>query len=245
MRTNRMSLPETVRPGKSEFDEYANDYDGALNKGLAITGEAKEYYAEGRVKWLKRVLGEQGQPVGEMVLDFGCGTGTSASVLLEGLGCREYVGYDPSADSIDQARKLNDGLAARFTSVTTEVAEGMFDLAFCNGVFHHIPIEHRAEAAAMVWRSLKPGGVFAFWENNPWNPMVVWIMSKVPFDRDAIMLFPANAMRLLRGAGFEIQVKDYQFVFPKSLAMARGLEPSLRKLPLGGQYLILAKKPVR
>lgn len=242
MRTNGMPSPETLPPGKSEFDEYADDYDAALNKGLAITGEAKEYYAEGRVKWLKRVLGEQGLAMPEKVLDYGCGTGTSASVLLEGLGCREYVGYDPSADSIEQARHLNPGLPVRFTNVATEVPEGVFDLAFCNGVFHHIPLEYRAEAASMVWKSLKPGGVFAFWENNPWNPMVVWMMSRVPFDRDAIMLFPANAMRLLRGAGFEIVAKDYQFVFPKSLAGMRGLEPSMRKLPLGGQYLVLARK---
>jgi len=35
-----------------EFDGYAEDYDAALRKGLAVSGESKEYFAERRVEWL-------------------------------------------------------------------------------------------------------------------------------------------------------------------------------------------------
>jgi len=44
------------------------------------------------------------------------------------------------------------------------------DLAYCNGVFHHIAPDARPEALAMIRDALKPGGLFAFWENNAWNP---------------------------------------------------------------------------
>jgi hypothetical protein len=94
-----------------------------------------------------------------------------------------------------------------------------------------------------VLQALKPEAFFAFWENNPWNPIVHWMMSKVPFDHDAVMLFPAGAKRLLREAGFSIVSRDHQFIFPAWLSAGRALEPVLRKFPLGGQYQILARKP--
>jgi hypothetical protein len=68
-------------------------------------------------------------------------------------------------------------------------------------------------------------------------------MSKVPFDDDAIMLFPGEVRRLLRGARFEVLGRDYQFVFPGVLSFARFMEPALRKFPLGGQYQVLARRP--
>jgi SAM-dependent methyltransferase len=154
------------------------------------------------------------------------------------------LGYDPSASSIQQARSENTDSLAHFEHASDAVPENAFDLAFTNGVFHHIPPEHRAEAMALVWRSLKPGGYFAFWENNRWNPMVHFIMSRVPFDQDAQMLFPHQARQLLRAAGFDITLTDYLFIFPAAFKFLRSLEPSLCKLPLGGQYLVLARKPL-
>ena len=58
----------------SEFDEYAADYDAALNRGLSLTGESKEYFAMERVKWVSRCLADLGARPSR-VLDFGCGTG--------------------------------------------------------------------------------------------------------------------------------------------------------------------------
>lgn len=230
-------------PTPAEFDAYAANYDAALNQGLALTGESKEYYAAGRVRWLRsRLTRHDCRP--ESCLDFGCGTGTSAEFLRNGLGVAHYLGFDPSADSILQARQQTPWTAAQFTADETAVAKGTFDLAFCNGVFHHIPLEQRLEAARLVWRALKPGGLFAFWENNRWNPAVHFVMSRVPFDKDAQMLFPFQARKLLHAAGFQILETDSCFVFPGPLAALRGLEPWLCKLPLGGQYLVLAQKPL-
>lgn len=226
----------------SEFDAYASDYDAALDKGLKLTGEPKEYFASHRISWLKQRLNNVSASA-HRTLDFGCGTGTSCTYLLEGFGLSQYLGYDPSASSISEARADNSDARASFEHAAEAVPAETFDLAFTNGVFHHIPPEHRAEAAALVWRSLKPGGYFAFWENNRWNPMVHFIMSRVPFDQDAQMLFPHQARQLLRAAGFDITLTDYLFIFPAAFKFLRPLEPSLCKLPLGGQYLVLARKP--
>jgi hypothetical protein len=88
---------------------------------------------------------------------------------------------------------------------------------------------------------MAPGGTFALWENNSWNPGARWVMSRIPFDRDAVMLSPSGAARMLKGAGFEILSLDFAFVFPKRLRWARPLERGLCKLPLGAQYQLLCR----
>ena len=52
------------------FDEFAEDYDSALEQGLSVSGENKHYYAEGRVRWLAARLQRLGL-VPHAVLDFG------------------------------------------------------------------------------------------------------------------------------------------------------------------------------
>ena len=229
------------KPPASEFDTYASNYDEALNRGLALTGEAKEYFAAGRVKWLRKRL-DALHCTPSNCLDFGCGTGTAVPFLRDELKIASYSGFDPSAESIAQAVQQNSWAAATFTSDEGSLESRGFDLAFCNGVFHHIDPDQRESAATLVWQSLKTGGVLAFWENNRWNPAVHYAMSRVPFDRDAKMLFPSQARSLLRKVGFSVLSTDFCFVFPGALRSLRFLEPALCKLPLGGQYLVLARR---
>ena len=102
--------------------------------------------------------------------------------------------------------------------------------------------EARELSIDLVWRALKPGGVFSFWENNPWNPGTRYVMSRIPFDRDAITLSPPTARQLLEKGRFKILHTDFLFFFPRSLGWFRRLESHLSLFPLGAQYLVLAKK---
>lgn len=226
-----------------EFDEFAEDYDVALEKGLALSGEGKDYFAAGRMGWLANRLGQLNQKP-STALDFGCGTGSATPFFFETLGISHLVGTDPSEKSLSVARNTWQDFAVTFRStenVPSSEADKV-DLAFCNGVFHHIPPADRAAALASIYRDLKPGGYFAFFENNPWNPVTRYAMSRVHFDRDAILVWPHEARGLLRSAGFSVVRTDYLFFFPKSLAFMRGMEPGLAWLPMGGQYLVLARK---
>jgi trans-aconitate methyltransferase len=150
-------------------------------------------------------------------------------------------GVDVSAASLETARKMHKRDGTTFALIEEPIGP-TFDLAFCNGVFHHIPVAERHAAAAYVHEALVPGGFFALWENNPWNPGTRYVMSRVPFDRDAITLTPPQSRRMLRDAGFDIVRTDYLFVFPHLLRAFRPLERVLAPLPLGGQYLVLARK---
>jgi SAM-dependent methyltransferase len=116
-------------------------------------------------------------------------------------------------------------------------------LVFCNGVFHHIPPGERPAAIDFIAKALRSKGLFAFWENNPWNPGTRYVMSRIPFDRDAITLSPPEARRLLRAGGFEILRTDFQFVFPRVLGWFRRFETALSPVPIGAQYQVLCRKP--
>jgi hypothetical protein len=109
-----------------------------------------------------------------------------------------------------------------------------------NGVLHHIRPGERLATIQSVFNALRPGGLFALWENNPWNPGTRLIMSRIAFDRDAIMLSIPESRALLEEGGFNQLSTDTRFFFPKMLGALRGLEKFLSPTRLGGQYMILA-----
>jgi len=225
----------------ADFDRYAAEYDAALARGLSVSGEDKEHFARGRVDWLAGCLARLNVHA-KTVLDFGCGTGSATPFLLGMPGMTSLVGVDVSARSLDHARQEHGGAAARFQLFSEYQPNGTFDLAFCNGVFHHIPITDRPAAVQYIARALRPGGMFAMWENNPWNPGTRYVMSRIPFDRDAVTLTPREARALVRANGFDIVDTTFLFIFPRALRWLRALEPPLARLPFGAQYQVLCRK---
>jgi SAM-dependent methyltransferase len=225
----------------SSFDRYASDYDAALARGIALSGEEKEYFARGRTACVAEWVRQLGRPI-ETVLDFGCGTGTSVPLLLEALRPRRVVGVDPSVESIGIARTRYGGGCCEFYTNEEYRPDGRIDLAFCNGVFHHIAPAERSTALRYVHAVLAPGGIFAFWENNPLNPGTRYVMSRIPFDHDAVRMRAGQARVLLRQGGFTVLRTEFLFVFPRLLKALRWMEPRLSRFPLGAQYGILCRK---
>jgi SAM-dependent methyltransferase len=225
----------------SEFDRYAGSYDRALNQGLSLSGESKEYFAHERVRWLAARLSDLGvQPA--HVLDYGCGTGGTSLVLLEQFHAQMVVGVDASRESLDVARQAHAAPRLQFETMSELEPSGQFEVAYCNGVFHHVAPEQRLEALGYVHRSLSEGGYFGLWENNPWNPGTRLVMRRIPFDRDAKLLSPPQARELLTRAGFDVLRTDFLFLFPRVLSLLRPLEARLARFPAGAQYMVLCRK---
>jgi SAM-dependent methyltransferase len=225
----------------AEFDRYAEEYDAALEQGISVSGEDKHYFARGRVTWLAQQLASQNFTP-RTVLDFGCGTGTATPYLLECPGVEKVIGVDISPKSIAVARRTFGSDRAEFFTLPDFTPNGKIDVAYCNGVFHHIPPAERPEALSYVLRSLRPGGYFALWENNPWNPATRYVMRRCPFDADAITLTPPEARQLVHRHGFQVSSTHYLFIFPRTLSFLRWMEPRVARLPLGTQYQILCRK---
>jgi len=183
---------QTKMTNTPEFDRYAKDYNAAIAPRLSLTGESKEYFARARVIWLSNHLGRLQQKP-KSVLDFGCGTGLATPFFFDLLGVESVLGVDVSPMSLDVARRQYGCARVEFLMLDEYQPNEQIDLAFCNGVFHHIPLSERPAAVSYIRRSLRPGGLFALWENNPWNPIVRYNMNHAPIDRNAIPLTPPKA----------------------------------------------------
>ena len=222
----------------AEFDRFARSYEQDLAKSLAVTGESREFYAQKRIDWTAQCVEQLGHPV-RRILDYGCGDGSNVPMLAARFNVEQVLGVDVSAESIAVARQTNPSSSFQFMCTGEWTPDGAVDLAFTNGVFHHIPPGERAACLDAIRRSLQPGGLFAFWENNPWNPGTQFVMSRCAFDEHAIKISPRNAKKLLSSAGFKILRTDSLFYFPRRLSFLRPAETWLRPLPLGGQYVVL------
>jgi len=225
-----------------EFDRHADTYDEDLNQALSLSGEKKDYFARERVQWLALRLARLGENP-RAALDYGCGIGDTSVFLREFLKVQSVLGLDVSTRSLERARSAYGSATCHFLTFTDYQPAESMDLAYCNGVFHHIPPSQRDSAIAYIYRCLRPGGLFALWENNPWNPGTRYVMERCVFDRDAVTITPPRASRMLSKGGFEILGVDYRFFFPRLLKSLRFLEPGLSWFPLGGQYQVLCRKP--
>jgi hypothetical protein len=67
-------------------------------------------------------------------------------------------------------------------------------------------------------------------------------MSRIPFDRDAILVSPPHARAILRQGGFRVLRSDFLFLFPRQLAFLRPIERRVARIPIGAQYQVLCQK---
>src|SRR5215213_3776161 len=226
---------------KKEFDHLADNYQQSISPWVRITGENIEFYAHSRVKWVAKQLEQMGiHP--HKILDFGCGVGVAIPFLLEEFGRdSEIIGVDVSSDSLDVARSKYGSRNISFETLDNYVPNQSIDLVYCNGVFHHIPLDKRDGAVSYVHDSLRPNGLFALWENNPWNPLTRYNMAHAEIDQNAIPIIARHGTRLVTANGFELLKMRYCFIFPAFLKSLRSLEPVVSQLPFGAQYVIFSR----
>jgi trans-aconitate methyltransferase len=225
----------------SDFDRYAEGYVDALAKGLSYTGENWDYFARGRVALLRERLSARQTHI-TTAMDFGCGEGSTLALLRDACGASHLYGVEAAGEFVRRASELHAHPQHSFVSVDQWPDTQAVDLVYCNGVFHHILPAQRPATLRFIRRALRPGGVFALFENNPWNPGTRWVMSRIPFDADAHVLSARRSWTMLETAGFRPVGLDFLFVFPRALSAFRPLEQRLRRFPLGAQYLVLAER---
>jgi SAM-dependent methyltransferase len=138
-----------------------------------------------------------------------------------------------------------EGIDARHQTdfVRIPFADASADLITAVCIFHHVEEHDRLPLLLDMVRVLRPGGLFAMIEHNPWNLATQWIVRRSPVDENAHLLFPGRSRRLLRRAGLQIEAEEFFLYLPEKLYLRFGaIESGLRKVPLGGQYLMLGRK---
>jgi SAM-dependent methyltransferase len=225
-----------------EFDRYASQYENLLEdplRGLFSSGRDSFFHVRKRdliLRYMKRQKLDSGQL---SWLDLGCGKGELLKLL--GASFRTAHGCDPSSGMLQEGV----GLDIRHQSDPGQIPfpDGHFDFVSAVCVFHHVPVEARPALVQEVRRVLKPAGIFAIIEHNPYNPLTQWIVSRTPVDQDAVLLRAKQSRRLMEENGFdEVQTRYFLYSPEKVYRLAPTLEDHLEGLPLGGQYMATGKK---
>ncbi len=228
----------------STFDSAAAVYLQQLDQGISLSGESADYFVQGRVQFLADYLEHQIPLHSLQVLDFGCGVGNACETLRTELRAQCVTGLDCSASSLELAQQRYGEQHYAWSVDGQSIPSESMDVVYTSGVFHHIAPEQRQFELQRIYDWLKPGGYFAFFENNPWNPGTRWVMSRIPFDRDAQCLSTIESRKQLLQAGFEVHVTRSLFYFPRLLKFLRPVEGLLAAVPLGAQYVVIGKRPL-
>ena len=228
---------------RAEFDAFAAGYDGGIGDPLKrLAGKSVDTFFEHKVDWLLRNLSPTGR-----LLDFGCGTGIFLRTLRRSGAPLELFGCDISAGMVDAARAgWNAGAVPVLQAVAPgplPLADAQFDVVTSVCVLHHIEPAARLGAIRELIRVLKPGGRLVVFEHNPFNPATRWLVARAPIDANAQLLPAAGCARLLSLSGAEHARTDYVLFFPPRLRRLWSLERFLARVPLGGQYVVVGRKP--
>lgn len=128
-----------------------------------------------------------------VVVDLGCGTGTSTALLVEKFRTASVTGIDNSADMLTAARKM------KLTSVNWQEVDasnwayedqGKYDLIFSNALLHWLGA-HETLMPQLVDR-LSPGGVLAVQMPRNFDQPSHMLVSDVLGDMGLTQLIPTG-----------------------------------------------------
>lgn len=236
-------------PHGADFDAVARQYKAIHSENVRVFGESSDFFLRVKVELLQTQLDRllPGRPA-LRVLDVGCGIGRFEEQAAR--VCPEWriLGLDLSRESLRAASEeasTAQHCYCAYDGLSMPVLPGSVDLAVLVCVLHHVLPPARAALITETVRTLRPGGLLAVFEHNPFNPLTRRIVERCEFDRDAQLLSLGQTDRLLRGAGLRLRRWGYFLFFPQKLRALRFLEPGLlRYVPLGGQhYSIFEKYP--
>lgn len=145
---------------------------------------------------------------GHRVLEIGCGTGNLTVRTKRIHPGVEVVGSDPDPLALARAERKGRGLTGirfdRGYAQQLPYGDAEFDRVLSSMMLHHLPDDVRADAAAEVFRVLRPGGRLHLVDiggaMTPHDGLVARLMMH---NRHVAGNTGDSIPRLLRGAGFE------------------------------------------
>lgn len=174
------------------------------------------------------------------LLDVGCGTGQLLRLLARRFG--HVRGCDPSSGMVRQAGRR----AIKMPSpMEVPFADCSFDVAVCACVYHHVDSASRLAHVRETARVVRPGGLVMIFEHNPRNPITRRIVARCPIDESAVLIGRGEMAAILQAAGLVVEWSRSYLFLPRGLyRWIGGIERVLGLTGLGGQYCIVARKPM-
>jgi SAM-dependent methyltransferase len=227
------------------FDTYADSYRAAVDASIGFAGQDLAFFTAAKAFHLKRLARTLGRPLHEcQMLDVGCGPGVTDQLLTGQVG--GIAGVDVSPAMVEQASRRNPTCDYQvYDGHRLPFDPGRFDIAFAICVMHHVPPAQWDEFVAELWQVVRPGGVAVVIEHNPVNPLTRRAVRDCEFDADAVLLSPRRVREAFRLSGAGKASVEYILFAPFGQERIRHFERGLRWLPLGAQYVIAARRPIR
>ncbi|CAB1104986.1 unnamed protein product [Ectocarpus sp. CCAP 1310/34] len=137
---------------------------------------AEKYLRDAYIAQLTRLGGQVEK--GGVIVDFGCGVGTSTRLLAESMpGARRVIGMDLSPYMIavgnhhNREKKTGRRVSLVYGDVAdTRLPDGGTSLVSCTYLLHEMPDEAVRDVLAEAYRLLKPGGSLAIMDMDPDAP---------------------------------------------------------------------------
>jgi SAM-dependent methyltransferase len=173
-------------------------------------------------------------------LDVGCGPGSFDRHVSSAF---ELAGVDVSPAMVERARAANPDVDYAVSEERRlPHADDAFDLAFAVCVLHHVDRADRLPLLQEMRRVVRPGGLVAVFEHNPWNPLTRRVVRDCAFDEDVELIPRRELASLLRRAGLEAVTGEYLLFFPWCARPLQAVERALTALPLGAQYVVAGRR---
>lgn len=230
------------------FDQYAENYDEGHTKAVAMSGFTPDYFHEYKLKEMVEYLKKEGLADKKLkLLDFGCGIGRSVKYIKKYLPNVSIYGIDVSEGEIKVAKRINKNVKnVKFSAFDGEHIpfDEKFDIIFIANVFHHIRRDKHDRVIKNIYKKLAKDGYLFIFELNPINPltMLVAIKNDYRFDKDANLLNPYYAKKMLQKAGFIKNNVRFTIFIPRFISFLLPVEKYLYKVPVGAHYYYIAKK---
>jgi SAM-dependent methyltransferase len=233
----------------TEFDDYARDYNAGMEDPIkAALGKSANVFLLAKIELLFRYLRRNPRIARDnaeiRLLDFGCGTGDFLALLSEQDCSWQMEGCDLSGGMVGEAKSRYPALRSPGTLWVCDserFPQSCYDVITVVCVLHHIPPAAWPACLSRLRSALRPGGVLAIFEHNPWNPMTRWIVSRAAIDRNAVLLSPRMARRMMKTAGFSIDMARFFLFLPPRFRPLRQIERVFACLPIGGQYFLTGR----
>lgn len=213
-----------------------------MEKVVAFSGQDAEYFTALKARNLIDLARRRvGDPAMLTALDVGCGVGVTDHYLVDSF--ERVVGVDIFDGVLERAAQANPEADYRlYDGATLPLEDASVDVAFAICVVHHVPPANWHAFAAEMARVLRPGGIAAIFEHNPFNPVTRRVVSNCVFDEDAVLLRRRRARGLLRQAGLAPCEDRYIAFLPFGGRAVAPVEAALRRVPLGAQYYVSATR---
>ncbi len=231
-----------LHPVAPRFDAYRASYREEVQRSISFMRQDVEFFAAVKARYLLDAARHLGDSERLRVLNVGCGIGIIDRLLTPCVAALE--GIDVASELVAEAATANPSATYRsYDGTSLPYQDRTFDLSFTANVLHHVPAESWETFLAEMGRVTRRGGLLVVFEQNPFNPLTRLAVSRCSFDDGCALLSRGTVTEMLPRTGFPIVASRYILTFPWPGGAFARIEGWLGSLPLGAQYLVVAKVP--